>query len=102
MLAQVLLYAIVALALSVALVMLGSKAIAEKFVALGMLPRSFLGLVPVLKRAVRIVGVIMVVGGLVGISITNGWINPEILRRYGFPAALIIIGGILLAFTAKE
>lgn len=102
MFAEIVLYAIVALALSASLVMLGSRALAEKLVAQGMLPRSFLGFVPVVKRAVRIVGVLLIIGGVVGVGIANGWINPELIKKYGFSAALIAIGAILLAFTARD
>lgn len=89
-------------AVSASLAILASKAIAEKFVALGFLPRSFLGIVPALQQTVRIVGALLVLSGLVGISITNGWIDPEIMRKYGFSVGLVLIGTVLLIVTRKR
>lgn len=102
MLTGILEYGIAALVVSVSLLLLGSKVLAEKFVALGLLPRAFLGLVPALKRAVRVVGVLLILGGLVGLGAANGWVNPEIIKRFGLAATLIVTGAILLIFTARE
>lgn len=102
MLTEILLYLIVALAISTTLVLLSSKVITEKLVSAGMLPRGFVGLIPALQNTIRVFAVLMVCGGLLGICIANGWINPETIHKFGLPVTLVLVGLLLLFMTSKK
>jgi len=86
----------------VAAILLTFKSIAEKFVAAGILPRAFLGLVPALQVAMRVFGVILVIAGVVRIGEQAGWVNPETLSRYGFSVAILVLGLILLFLSPRK
>ena len=84
-----------------ATVLLTSKKIAEKLVAAGMLPHAFLGLLPVIQSALRILGGVLVVAGVVKIGIDSGWIDGALLSRYAFPAAMILLGLLVLLLSRR-
>jgi len=79
--------------------LLSSKALSEKLVAAGMLPRTFLSLIPALQLVIRIFGVVLVLAGTISLAIQAGWVNRETLLKYGFSAVAILIGLILLLMS---
>jgi|SRR5579864_43284 len=86
----------------VAAALLSSKVIAEKMITAGMLPRAFFGLIPVLQNVVRVFAITLVVAGLASTSIEAGWINRDIILKYGVSFAVMLIGVILLAATFRK
>jgi nucleoside recognition membrane protein YjiH len=85
-----------------AVLLVTSKRLAEKFVAAGLLPSTFLGIVPILRSVIRVFGVILVAAGVIKIGMDSGWIDAQLLSRYAFPGCLICIGAILLFFNRLE
>jgi len=85
-----------------AAVLLTSKKLAEKFVEAGFLPRTFVGLIPLLKSVIRVFGVVLIAVGMIEIGVDNGWINPELLSRYAFPGCLILLGALLLFLNQRD
>jgi len=95
-------YALLVLIISVVFGLLTSKVVAEKLVTAGLLPRSFLNLVPLLHFVLRAFGVMLILIGLISIGITSGWLNPDAIRRFGVPSAVVALGVILLVFGARK
>jgi hypothetical protein len=85
-----------------ATVLLTSKTLSEKLVDAGLMPRAFLGLLPLLQTVVRVFGVILIGVGLVKICVDNGWINPAVLSRYAFSASVILLGVVLLLMSRRQ
>lgn len=83
-------------------VLLTSKKVSERLVAAGMMPRAFLGLLPVLQTVIRVFGVILILAGGVKIGVDNGWINAAVLSRYAFSAAVITLGLVLLLMSRRD
>lgn len=81
---------------------LSSRTAIEKLVALGLLPRFFINLVPLLTLAARALGAVFIGLGLVQIGITTGLLSQEWIARFGFPTLMIAMGLILLALTLKR
>jgi len=79
--------------------LLSSKALSEKLVAAGILPRAFLNLIPVLQLVIRVFGVALVLVGAVSLAIQAGWINRDMLVRYGFSVVILVIGLVLLLMS---
>ena len=82
--------------------LLSSKAMSEKLVAAGILPRTFLSLIPALQLVIRIFGVGLVVAGGISLSVQAGWINRDVLEKYGLSAVVIIIGLVLLLMSPRK
>lgn len=85
-----------------AAVLLTSKTLSEKFVAAGILPRAFLGVLPALQAFIRVFGGVLVVAGAVKIAIDSGWIDAAFVSRYAFSGCLVILGVILLLFSGRK
>lgn len=85
-----------------AAVLLTSKKLSEKLVEAGLMPRAFLGLLPLLQTTIRVFGVVLISVGLVKIGVDNGWINPAVLSRYAFSAAVIVLGVLLLLTSRRQ
>lgn len=85
-----------------AVLLITSKKLAEKFVAAGMLPSTFLGIVPILRSVIRVFGVMLLAAGVIKIGMDSGWIDAQLLSRYAFPGCLICIGAILLFLNRPE
>jgi hypothetical protein len=102
MLLTVLPYLILTALLGSAAVLLTSKTLAEKFVAAGFLPRTFVGLIPMLQSVIRVFGGILIAVGVIVICVENGWIDARLLSKYTFPACLILLGGLLLFLNHRD
>lgn len=102
MLLQVLPYVILIVLVGSAAVLLTSKKLSEKFVAVGILPRQFLGLIPALQVMMRVLGLVLVAAGATKIAMDSGWIDSALVLRYAFPACAILLGIILLALSKRE
>jgi hypothetical protein len=94
-------YLIVIVIVGAAAVLVTSKNLAEKCVTAGLLPRTFLGLVPILQSVIRLLGVVLVTAGIVNLAISSGWIDAAVLSRYAFPACLILLGAMLLFLNRR-
>lgn len=95
-------YLVVLMAGALAVLLLTSKAVSEKLVAVGLLPRAFLSFTPIIQKAMRLFGIALVTAGIVGIGIQSGWINREYLARYGFPTALLLLGVIVIVLSSQR
>lgn len=102
MLLPLLPYVILVILVGSAAVLLTSKALAEKFVAAGILPRTFLGIVPMLQSVIRMFGAVLVAAGIIKIGMDSGWIDAQMLSRYAFPGCLIVLGAMLLFLNRRE
>jgi hypothetical protein len=102
MFADLLPYLLLLVVGATAVLLLTSKALAEKLVGLGMMPRAFLGLIPLLRTMIRAFGCVLILGGILKIGIDAGLVNAEILSRYSFPAALILLGMIMLVAAFRD
>ena len=89
-------YLILTVLVGSAAALLTSKKLAAKFVAAGILPRQFLGFIPILQSVIRGFGGVLIVAGVINIGTESGWIDAQLLSRYAFPGCLILLGGILL------
>ena len=85
-----------------AALLLTSKTLAGKFVAAGFLPRTFIGLIPILQSVICVFGAFLVAAGVVLICVENGWIDAQLLSRYAFPGCLILLGGLLLFLNHRD
>jgi|SRR5450432_4806513 len=95
-------YLILMVLVGSAAVLLTSKRLSEKFVTAGILPRTFLAVIPILQSAIRIFGGILVAAGVVKIGIDSGWIDAQMLSRYAFPGCLILLGAMLLFLNRRD
>jgi hypothetical protein len=95
-------YLILTVVVGSAAVLLTSKKLSEKFVAAGILPRTFLGVVPVLQSVIRIFGAVLIAAGIVKIGLDSGWIDAQLLSRYAFPGCLILLGAMLLFLNRRD
>lgn len=84
-----------------AAVLLTSKKLSEKFVAAGILPRTFLSLIPILQTVLRVFGGVLIVTGMIKIGIDSGWIDAQVLSRFALPVCFILLGALLL-FLNRE
>ena len=82
--------------------LLTSKKLADKFVAAGILPRTFLGIIPILQSVIRIFGGVLVAAGVIKIGMDSGWIDAQLLSRYAFPGCLILLGVMLLLLNRRD
>ncbi len=98
---EILPYLAIVVVLGAAAVLLTSKKLAQKFVAAGMLPHAFLGVLPALQSAIRAFGCVLVVAGMLKISMDSGWIDSRMLSRYGFPGCLILLGLMMLFLSRR-
>jgi hypothetical protein len=96
------LYLVVLMVGALAAVLLTSKALSEKLVSAGFLPRTFLNLLPMIQTVMRVFGFALVVAGVVGIGIQGGWINRDYLVRYGFATAILLSGLIMVLLSARN
>jgi hypothetical protein len=101
MLLELLPYLLVLMLGTLAAVLLTSRALSEKLVSAGLLPRAFLSLVPMIQTAARVFGFTLVVAGVLGIGIESGWINREYLARYGFASSLLLVGVVIVLLSTK-
>ena len=85
-----------------AAVLLTSKKLSERFVAAGILPRTFLGIIPILQSVIRVFGGILVAAGVIKIGIDSGWIDSRLLSRYAFPGCAILLGAMLLFLNHRD
>ncbi len=95
-------YVIILLLGGVAAGLLTSKVLSEKLVAAGILPRTFLGLLPVVHGTMRVFGVTLILAGIVSVGIESGLINREYLARYGFAIAVIALGVLLVGLSRRR
>ncbi len=95
-------YLLLVLIAAIAAGLFTSKSIAEKFVAAGFFPRTFLGILPFLQVAIRIFGFILIIVGLTKIALDSGWLNHVWLSRYAISIALLVLGLILLLLSHRE
>jgi hypothetical protein len=95
-------YLILTVLVGSAAVLLTSKKLSEKFVAAGILPRQFLGIIPILQSVIRVFGGVLVAAGVIKIGVDSGWIDAQLLSRYAFPGCLILLGAILLFFNRRD
>lgn len=89
-------YLILTVLVGSAAVLLTSKKLSEKLVTAGILPRTFLGVVPVLQSVIRVFGAVLVAAGVLKIGMDSGWIDAQLIARYAFPGCLILLGALLL------
>ncbi len=99
---EILPYLAIILLLGSAAVLLTSKKLAEKFIAAGMLPQAFLGILPALQSAIRVFGCVLIAVGAVKIAVDSGWIDARTLSRYAFPGCLILLGLMLLFLSKRD
>ena len=85
-----------------AAVLLTSKKLSERFVTAGILPRAFLGIIPILQMAIRIFGGVLSAAGVLKICMDSGWIDAQLLARYAFPGCLILLGAVLLFLNHRD
>jgi hypothetical protein len=95
-------YLILTVLVGSAAVLLTSKKLSEKFVAAGILPRQFLGIIPILQSVIRVFGGVLVAAGVIKIGIEGGWIDAQVLSRYAFPGCLILLGAMLLFLNRRD
>lgn len=95
-------YLVVLMAGALAALLLTSKALSEKLVAVGLLPRAFLNLTPIIQKIMRVFGITLVTAGIVSIGIQSGWINREYLARYGFATAILLLGVIVILLSSHK
>ncbi|MGO9970103.1 MAG: hypothetical protein ACLPY2_22815 [Bryobacteraceae bacterium] len=95
-------YLILVVLVGSAAVLLTSKKLADKFVAAGILPRTFLGIIPILQSVIRIFGGVLVAAGVIKIGMDSGWIDAQLLSRYAFPGCLILLGVMLLLLNRRD
>ena len=94
-------YLVVVALVGSAAVLLTSKKLSERFVAAGMLPRAFLGVIPMLQGVIRVFGCVLIATGVLKIGLDSGWISAELLSRYAFPGCLILLGLLLLLLNRR-
>ena len=102
MLADLLPYLFLIVLVGSAAVLLTSRNLSGKFVAAGILPRTFLGLRPVLQSLIRVFGGALIATGAFKICIDAGWIDSRLLSRYAFPGCLIVLGSLLLLLGRRR
>lgn len=102
MFSVVLPYLVLLVILGSAVVLLTSKKLSEKFVTAGILPKTFLGIIPILQLVSRIFGGVLIAAGLTKVGIDSGWIDSQLLYRYAFSGCLILLGTILLFFSRRD
>ncbi len=95
-------YALLVVAISLAAVLVTSRIMAEKLVAVGLMPKAFLGLLPMLHTAIRVIGGVLVISGLTVIGVQSGWLNRDLLEKYALPGAIVVLGLALLLLKSKE
>lgn len=95
-------YLVLLVLAGIAAILLTFKSLAERLVAAGLVPRALLGMVPVLQIVIRVFGAVLVLAGLIRIGEQGGWINPQILERYGLPVAIVLLGLVLLVFSPRR
>jgi hypothetical protein len=95
-------YLILTVLVGSAAVLLTSKKLSEKFVAAGILPRQFLGIIPILQSVTRVFGGVLVAAGIIKIGADSGWIDAQLLSRYAFPGCLILLGALLLFLNRRD
>ena len=81
--------------------LLTSKKLAEKSIAAGILPRTFLGIVPALRSITQAFGVILIGAGAITIAIESGWLDARTFSRYSLPVCLMALGATLLFANRK-
>jgi hypothetical protein len=86
----------------VAAALLSSKQVSERLVSAGMLPRSVLGLMPIIVIALRVCGILLVAGGLLKIAVDEGWLNAAVVQRYALPTAMVVLGCLILWVSRKR
>jgi hypothetical protein len=94
-------YLILIVLVGSAAVLLTSKKLAERFVTAGILPRTFLGIIPILQSVIRVFGGVLVAAGVIKIGMDSGWIDAQLLSRYAFPGCLILLGAMLLLLNRR-
>jgi hypothetical protein len=95
-------YLILTAVVGSAAVLLTSKKLSEKFVTAGFLPKSFLGIIPVLQSVIRVFGAVLIGAGVIKIGMDSGWIDSQLLSRYAFPGCLILLGAVLLFLNRRD
>lgn len=85
-----------------AAVLLTSKKLSERFVTAGLLPRAFLGVIPVLQTVIKVFGGVLIFAGLVKIGLDSGWIDAQMLSKYALPTCLIVLGAMLLVLNRRN
>lgn len=81
--------------------LLSSKKLVERFVSAGALPRAVLELLPIIGVGIRVIGALLVFLGLIMLGIEQGWLDKLFLSRFGFAAAIIILGVVLFLLGQK-
>ena len=94
-------YLILIVLVGSAAVLLTSKKLAERFVTAGILPRTFLGIIPILQSVIRVFGGVLVAAGVIKIGMDSGWIDAQLLSLYAFPGCLILLGAMLLLLNRR-
>lgn len=102
MILTVLPYLLISVLIGSAAVLLTSKKLSQRLVTAGILPRTFLGFIPILQNVIRVFGGLLIVAGAIKIASDSGWINVQLLSQYGFPACLIMIGAMLLFLNRRH
>lgn len=95
-------YVLLIVVASVAVVLATSRMMAERLVDAGLMPRSFLGVLPMLHTAIKALGGVLVIAGLVVIGVRSGWLNRDLLEKYALPGALVALGLVLLFLSPKN
>lgn len=95
-------FALAAFAIVTALLILTSRAAIEKLVGVGLLPRVFVSMVPVLTVIARSLAVLLILAGAVQFGIEARLISLNWMERYGFSLALVALGGVLLVLVGRR
>ena len=95
-------YVLLIVVASLAVVLVTSRIMAERLVAAGLMPRSFLGVLPMLHTAISALGGVLVIAGLVVIGVQSGWLNRDLLEKYALPGAIVVLGLVLLFLSPRN
>lgn len=81
---------------------LTSRTAITRLTEMGLLPRSFNHLLPLLTLAARVAAVVLIVVGLGKLAYAAGWVSEIWVARYGLASLLLIFGAVLLAMTFRK
>ncbi|MBS1840454.1 MAG: hypothetical protein JSS69_03860 [Acidobacteria bacterium] len=82
--------------------LLTSSVAIERLVAIGLLPRAFVNLAPLMTIIARTIAVALTALGLVLFGVSAGLLSRQWLARYGFSAGLLLVGILCLAITFRR
>jgi len=81
---------------------LTSRSAITRLTEMGLLPRAFMNLLPLLTLAARAAAIVLIIAGLGTLAYAAGWVSQAWIARYGLASLLLIMGAALLAMTFRK